>query len=146
MDADPRLRLQDASNADTRIVSVALGARGYDIVIGGGLLAQSGELIAKRLGAAKCAIITDTNVAGLHLDALLDGLGDACPQCGTITLNPGEATKSFAELAPLCERLLELGVERGDLVIAFGGGVVGDLGGFAASILRRGVRLVQIPT
>ncbi len=61
-------------------------------------------------------------------------------------LPPGEATKSFRELEPLCERLLELGLERGDLVVALGGGVIGDLAGFAAAILRRGVRFVQIPT
>jgi len=133
-------------SAQTGIVSVALGARSYDIVIGGGLLARSGELIAQALGNAKCAIVTDANVAGFHLETLLDGLGEACPRRGVITLDPGEATKSFAELAPLCERLLELGIERGDIVIAFGGGVVGDIAGFAASILRRGVRCVQIPT
>lgn len=138
--------MQDALSADARIVSLGLGARSYDIVIGGGLLARSGALISKRLGAVKCAIVTDENVAGRHLDTLLGGLGAECPHAGTITLKPGEATKSFSELAPLCERLLELGVERGDVVIAFGGGVVGDLAGFAASILRRGVSLVQIPT
>lgn len=138
--------MQDALSAEARIVSLGLGARSYDIVIGGGLLARSGALISKRLGAAKCAIVTDENVAGRHLDTLLGGLGTECPHAGTITLKPGEATKSFSELVPLCERLLELGVERGDVVIAFGGGVVGDLAGFAASILRRGVSLVQIPT
>ena len=138
--------MQDALSADTRIVPVGLGARSYDIVIGGGLLARSGALIFERLGAVKCAIVTDENVAGAHLDTLLGALGDTCPHAGTITLKPGEATKSFSELAPLCERLLELGIERGDAVIAFGGGVVGDIAGFAASILRRGVALVQIPT
>ncbi len=138
--------MQYALNADPRIVTVALGARSYDIVIGGGLLARAGELIAQSPGKAKCAIVTDANVAGFHLGALLDGLGDACPRRGVITLKPGEATKSFSQLAPLCEELLELGIERGDLVIAFGGGVVGDIAGFAASILRRGVRCVQIPT
>ncbi len=132
-------------DAEPRIVSLELGARSYDIVIGGGLLARSGELIVHSLGKAQCAIVTDVNVAGFHLDALLDGLGDACPRRGVITLRPGEATKSFAELATLCQGLLELGIERGDLVIAFGGGVVGDIAGFAASILRRGVRCVQIP-
>ncbi|MFZ8434160.1 3-dehydroquinate synthase, partial [Staphylococcus aureus] len=65
---------------------------------------------------------------------------------GTVVLPAGEQTKSFRELGPLCERLLEMGLERGDLVVPFGGGVIGDLAGFAASILRRGVRFVQIPT
>jgi shikimate kinase/3-dehydroquinate synthase len=65
---------------------------------------------------------------------------------GSIVLKPGEATKSFRELGPLCERLLDLGLERGDIVVPFGGGVIGDLAGFAAGILRRGIRFVQIPT
>lgn len=144
MDAEPNL--QDDDNTSPRTVPVGLGVRSYDIVIGGGLLAQTGALIARHHGTAKCAIVTDTNVAGLHLGALTAGLGGDCRLAGTITLKPGEATKSFTELASLCERLLELGIERGDLVIAFGGGVIGDLAGFAASILRRGVNFVQIPT
>ena len=125
---------------------VGLGARSYDVLIGGGLLACVGALIEKRLGTVKCAVVTDENVAAFHLDSLLGGLGSACPHAGTVTMTPGEATKSFSELEALSERLLEIGIERGDLVIAFGGGVVGDLAGFAASILRRGVNLVQIPT
>ena len=138
--------MQDALSADARIVSLELGARSYDIVIGSGLLSEAGALIHERLGAVRCAIVTDENVAAAHLDTLLAGLGSKCPHAGTITLKPGEATKSFSELGPLCERLLEFGIERGDVVIAFGGGVVGDIAGFAASILRRGVSLVQIPT
>jgi len=144
MDAEPNL--QDDQKSNLRTVPVGLGARSYDIVIGNGLLAQSGALIAKHHGTAKCAIVTDANVAGFHLDALAAGLGDMCPLAGTLTLAPGEATKCFPELARLSENLLELGIERGDLVIAFGGGVIGDLAGFAAGILRRGVNFVQIPT
>ncbi len=144
MDANPGM--QDVLSADAHIVTLGLGTRSYDIVIGGGLLAQSGALISKRLGAVKCAIVTDENVAEAHLDTLLGALDANCPHAGTISLKPGETTKSFSELAPLCERLLAAGIERGDVVIAFGGGVVGDIAGFAASILRRGVSLVQIPT
>lgn len=144
MDANPGM--QDPLSADTRIVSLKLGARSYDILIGAGLLAQAGALISRRLGAVKCAIVTDENVARHHLETLAGALGTQCPHAGTVTLKPGEATKSFSELAPLCERLLEMGIERGDAVIALGGGVVGDIAGFAASILRRGVSLVQIPT
>jgi 3-dehydroquinate synthase len=144
MDAEPNL--QDDPKTSLRTVPVGLGARSYDIVIGSGALAQAGALIARLPGTAKCAIVTDTNVAGLHLEALTAGLGDKCPLAGTITLTPGEATKCFAELASLSEGLLELGIERGDLIIALGGGVIGDLTGFAASILRRGVNFVQIPT
>ena len=144
MDAEPNL--QDDQKTNLRTVPVDLGARSYDIVIGPRLLAQAGALIAKHHGTAKCAIVTDANVAGFHLDALKAGLGDVCPVAGTLTLAPGEATKCFTELARLSENLLELGIERGDLVIAFGGGVIGDLAGFAAGILRRGVNFVQIPT
>ncbi len=142
LDAEPKV--QETIDTNVRIVPVGLGARSYDIVIGDGLLRQSRNLISTRHSAHRCAIVTDANVAGLHLESLKQSLGDIC--AGVVTLDPGEGTKSFYELGPLCERLLELGIERGDLVIAFGGGVIGDLGGFAASILRRGVNYVQVPT
>ena len=141
---DAESKVQDIADTNARIVPVGLGARSYDIVIGDGLLSQASTLIAERVGAQKRAIVCDANVAKHHLGALQDTLGDSC--IGVVTLEPGESTKSFYELGPLCENLLELGVERGDLVITFGGGVVGDIGGFAASILRRGVDFVQIPT
>ena len=136
--------MQDTANTSVRIVPVGLGERSYDIIIGDGLLDQSGDLISERLGARKCAVVTDTNVAGFHVDTLQQALNGAC--AGVVKLEPGESTKSFYELGPLCEQLLETGVERGDLVIALGGGVIGDITGFAASILRRGVNFVQIPT
>ena len=85
-------------------------------------------------------------MARLHLPVLEAGLRAENRLAGAIVLPPGEATKSFRELGPLCERLLRMGLERGDLVVAFGGGVIGDIAGFAASILRRGVGLVQVPT
>lgn len=129
-----------------RRVPVALGDRSYEVLIGPDLMAQAGALIAARLPGAKCGIVTDATVAGHHLAALERGLQPAVKLAGSIVLPAGEATKSFRELGPLCERLLELGLERGDLVVAFGGGVIGDLAGFAAGILRRGVRFVQIPT
>ena len=141
---DAESKVQDIADTNVRIVPVGLGARSYDIVIGEGLLAQSRNLIADRHDARQCAIVCDANVAKHHLGALQDALGDTC--AGVVTLEPGENTKSFYELGPLCENLLELGIERGDLVVTFGGGVVGDIGGFAASILRRGVDFVQIPT
>ena len=129
-----------------RTVPVALGTRSYDVLIGPDLLPEAGRLIATRLGKAKCAIVTDENVARHHLPALEASIKAEGRLRGSIVLPAGEATKSFRELGPLCEQLLELGVERGDVVVAFGGGVIGDLTGFAAGILRRGVRLVQIPT
>jgi 3-dehydroquinate synthase len=134
------------SRSDARTVNVPLGNRAYDVLIGPGLLARAGELIGARLGAARCAIVTDANVARFHLGALEAALKQDGRHVGSITLPPGESTKSFRELEPLCERLLELGLERGDLVVALGGGVIGDLAGFAAAILRRGVRFVQMPT
>lgn len=129
-----------------RTVTVPLGDRAYDVLIGPGLLPQAGELIAARLGAVKCGIVTDENVARCHLATVEKALQGAGQLAGTVTMRPGEATKCFSELGVLSERLLEMGLERGDLVVALGGGVIGDLAGFAASILRRGVRFVQIPT
>ena len=129
-----------------RVVPVALPGREYDVLIGPGLVAQAGRLIATRLGKARCGIVTDTNVARHHLAALEASLRAEGIHAGTIVLPAGESTKSFRELQPLCEGLLSMGLERGDLVVPFGGGVIGDLAGFAASLLRRGVRFVQIPT
>jgi len=133
-------------DASARTVTVPLGTRAYDVLVGPRLLSDAGWLTATRLGAAKCAVVTDENVARHHLGALETALKQEGLHAGSIILKPGEATKCFSELATLCERLLELGIERGDLVVAFGGGVIGDLAGFAAAILRRGVRFVQIPT
>jgi 3-dehydroquinate synthase len=116
------------------------------VLIGAGLLAQAAGLIEQRLGAAKCVIVTDENVAQRHLAPLETGLERHGRLAGTQILPPGEGTKNFGALADLCERILETGLERGGLVIALGGGVIGDLSGFAASIVRRGVGLVQIPT
>lgn len=129
-----------------RAVRVELAERAYDVLIGPGTLAEAADLIIGTVGRRKCAIVTDENVAHFHLGGLEDGLHRAGLHAGTIVLKPGEATKSFRDLAPLCERLLEAGLERGDIILPFGGGVIGDLAGFAAGILRRGVRFVQIPT
>jgi shikimate kinase / 3-dehydroquinate synthase len=135
-----------AAHSTPSTVDVALGARSYQVLIGAGLLRDAGTLIAGRFGQVKCGIVTDENVARHHLAALEASLKAEGLQTASIVLKPGEATKSFRELGPLCERLLEMGLERGDVVLAFGGGVIGDLAGFAAGILRRGVRFVQIPT
>jgi 3-dehydroquinate synthase len=135
-----------SSPRDSRRVAVELGQRTYDVLIGPGLLADAGRHIASRLKKAKCGIVTDENVARCHLPTLEASLKAEGRHAGSIVLPAGERTKSFRELAPLCEKLLEMGLERGDLVVAFGGGVIGDLAGFAAGILRRGVRFVQIPT
>jgi 3-dehydroquinate synthase len=135
-----------ASREGETIIDVALPGRSYAIVIGEDLLASSGRRIAAALKGARAAVVTDANVAALHLPALKGSFSEQGLLLGEVIVEPGEASKSFPVLASLSERLLELGVERGDCVIAFGGGVVGDLAGFAASILRRGVRVVQMPT
>lgn len=127
-------------------VRVALAGRPYDVLIGPQLSARAAELIGKHLAVAKCAIITDANVAAYHLEGLAAGLAARGQLAGTKVLPPGEGSKSFAVLQELCETLLALRLERGDLVLALGGGVIGDLAGFAASILRRGIRYVQLPT
>ncbi|MBX9591337.1 MAG: 3-dehydroquinate synthase [Hyphomonadaceae bacterium] len=127
-------------------VPVALGQRAYDVLIGAGLLARAADLIDSRVGPAKCVIVTDENVAKRHLAPLEAALERLGRHARTEILPPGETTKSFGALARLCERILETGLERGGLVVALGGGVIGDLTGFAASIVRRGVGFVQIPT
>jgi 3-dehydroquinate synthase len=128
------------------IIPVSLGHRSYDIEIGSGLLAQAGQIVARFLKRPFVAIVTDTNVAQHHLKSLEVALGTAGIKTASVIVPAGESSKSFEELAKTCDALLGLGVERNDVVVALGGGVIGDLTGFAASILRRGVRFVQIPT
>jgi len=127
-------------------VHVGLGDRAYDIKIGPGLLAQSGALIAPLLKRPRVAVITDENVANLHLDALRKGLDTNNITLSSLTLPAGEATKSWPHFERSVEWLLDEKIERNDVLIAFGGGVIGDLAGFAAATLRRGIRFVQFPT
>jgi 3-dehydroquinate synthase len=127
-------------------VHVDLAGRSYDIRIGPGLLAEAGAHIGPLLPRPFTVIVTDETVAGLHLETLKAGLAGAGIHAEAIVLPPGEATKSMAWLTRMVEWLLELKVERDDLIIALGGGVIGDLAGFAAAVLRRGVDFVQIPT
>ncbi|MBB3994579.1 3-dehydroquinate synthase [Sulfitobacter undariae] len=127
-------------------VHVALPGRAYDVEIGPGLLAQAGQFVAPLLKRPRVVVISDENVAALHLETLRAGLAADGITMESLLLPPGEATKCWAELTRCVEWLLDQKVERGDVVVAFGGGVIGDLVGFAASVLRRGVRFVQIPT
>src|SRR4051794_7651231 len=127
-------------------VPVALGTRAYDIVIGRGLLAELGTRIAPLKPGASAAIVTDETVAARHLKAAEAALAAAGIHAAPIIMPPGEATKSWHVLEQVCDRLLEARIERNDAVIALGGGVVGDLAGFAAAILRRGLDVVQVPT
>ncbi len=127
-------------------VRVDLPGRAYDIVIGPGVLAQAGDLIAPQLRRKRVVIVTDENVAAAQMRSLQEGLQDAGITSEALILPPGEATKGWEQFSRTVEWLIAQKVERGDVVIAFGGGVIGDLAGFAAAVVRRGVRFVQIPT
>lgn len=127
-------------------ITVALKTRSYDIHVGNGLLDVAGEIIAPLLSRPRTVIITDTNVAEHQLPRLEAALMQAKIAFDTIILPAGEATKSFKQLESLLDRLLDLKLERQDKIIAFGGGVIGDLAGFAASIYLRGIDFIQIPT
>jgi 3-dehydroquinate synthase len=127
-------------------VHVALPGREYNINIGPGLLAEAGSYIAPFLPRPRVVVISDETVAALHLDSLRAGLAAEGISMEALNLPPGEATKCWAQLTRCVDWLLEQKVERNDVVVALGGGVIGDLVGFAAAILRRGVRFIQIPT
>ena len=127
-------------------VEVRLGDRTYDIVIGPGLVARAGAEIGRLLPGGRAAIVTDRNVAGHHLETLRAGLDRGGIEFSTLVLPAGEKTKSFAALEEVVDGILEARLERGDAVIALGGGVIGDLAGFAAGIVRRGMNFVQMPT
>lgn len=127
-------------------VTVALGERSYEVRIAPGILAQAGAHIAPLLHRPRVVIVTDETVAELHLSALVDAFHAAHITSTALRIPAGEASKSWQEVERITNWLLEEKVERGDMVIAFGGGVIGDLVGFAAAILRRGVRFVQVPT
>ncbi|WP_121064886.1 3-dehydroquinate synthase [Chachezhania antarctica] len=130
----------------TQTVHVPLDSRAYDVVIGPGLLDAAGTRIAPLLHRPRVWIVTEERVAQAQLGALTAGLEASGIASETLILPPGEATKSWPHLTRVVEWLLDERVERRDVVVAFGGGVIGDLVGFAAAILRRGVRFVQIPT
>ena len=127
-------------------VRVELAERSYDILIGPGLLPRAGAMIAPILRRPRVAVVTDETVAALHLDALREGLAGQGIEMVALALPPGESTKGWPQFERTVEWLLEQRVERRDVVVALGGGVIGDLAGFAAAVLRRGVRFVQVPT
>jgi 3-dehydroquinate synthase len=133
-------------NTDPVIVDVALGERSYDIVIGRGVLASLGARVAALRPGARAAIVTDEYVATHWLRKTEASLLDAGITTSRIVVDEGEVSKSYEGLEFVCEELIAAKIERNDLVIALGGGVVGDLAGFAAAILRRGVDFVQVPT
>ena len=125
-------------------VTVDLGARSYDIVIGEDLLAQAGKLIKPHLKAKRVAVVTDENVYALHGKTLEAAL--SAYETHMIVRPAGESQKSFDGLQSVLEALFKAGFDRNDTLVAFGGGVIGDLTGFAASIYKRGCQFIQIPT
>ncbi len=131
---------------DPATVKVALGDRSYDIVIGRGLMASLGARVAALRPGAKAAIVTDENVARYHLPAVEAALAEAGVPTSRVIVPVGEGSKSFGVFEQVCEAIIAARIERGDLVIALGGGVIGDLAGFAASAVRRGIDYVQVPT
>ncbi len=128
------------------VIQVGLADRSYEIVIGRGQLHSLGQRIAALRPGAKAAIVSDETVIRHYLDAAQSALSTAGIQSTCVSVPPGEKSKSFETLERLCEALLEARIERGDLVVALGGGVIGDLAGFAAAIVRRGVDYIQVPT
>jgi 3-dehydroquinate synthase len=129
-----------------RTVRVELGDRSYDILIGPGLIAAAGREISSRLKGRKVAVVTDENVGARYLEAFMASLSEAGISAQSLILPAGEKTKSFEHLVTVCDAVLSARIERGDAVVALGGGVIGDLTGFAAGIVRRGSRFIQIPT
>jgi len=128
------------------VVQVALGTRAYDIVIGRGLIASLGTRIKALRPGAKVAIVTDETVAEKHLAAAEASLDAAGVGHSAIKVAPGEGSKNFATFEKVCEAIIAARIERNDLIVALGGGVIGDLAGYAAASVRRGLDFVQVPT
>src|SRR5215470_13942029 len=131
---------------DPTVVNVALGDRAYDIVIGRGQMRSVGVRASALRPGAKAAIVTDDTVADLHLEAAEAALAMGGLATNRVVVGSGERAKSFAGFEGVCEALIAARIERGDLVVALGGGVIGDLAGFAAAVVRRGLDYVQVPT
>ena len=132
--------------SDPTLVEVSLGARSYEIVIGRGIIAALGTRIAALRPGAKVFIVTDDNVARYVLEGAAAALAAAGVAAHRAIVPAGEASKSFAVFEQVCEAIIAARMERGDLVVALGGGVIGDLAGFAAAVVRRGLDYVQVPT
>jgi 3-dehydroquinate synthase len=138
--------LRQGELAEPIVVQVALGARAYDIAIGRGLIASLGARIKALRPGAKCAIVTDATVAKHHRVAAEAALRDAGIESPAIVVPQGEGSKNFATFETVCEAIIAAHIERGDLIVALGGGVIGDLAGYAAASVRRGLDFVQVPT
>jgi 3-dehydroquinate synthase len=136
----------EIARIDPLRIEVGLGARTYPVLVGSGLLDTAGEAMAPLLKRGRTAVVSDQTVWALHGARLTAALERAGIAVSPVIVPPGEQTKSFKGLADVSDRLLALELDRGDLITAFGGGVVGDLAGFAAAIYKRGIDFVQIPT
>lgn len=134
------------NNVEAVTVPVVLGDRSYDIIIGDKLMERAGAEIASRLGKIRVAVVTDENVAKHHLERLTTSLAEAGIDATPIIVSAGEKSKAFATLETVTNAVLAARLERGDAVVALGGGVIGDLSGFVAGIVRRGMKFIQIPT
>lgn len=132
--------------AESQSIKVDLGERGYDIVIGDGVLPSIGDHVSQMFPGARAIIVTDTNVDALHGRTVREALTTSGVEHADVVVAAGEKSKSFATLEQVVDGVLGAGMERGDVLLAFGGGVVGDLAGFAAGIVRRGMNFVQLPT
>ena len=140
--ADP----EPQSGRSPEAVHIALGPRSYTVLIGAGLLREAGRHMARLLPGRSAVVVTDRTVAALYLHPAMEALRKAGFDCSDLVVEPGEHSKDFATLGTVLDSLLSRGIERSTALVALGGGVVGDLAGFAASILLRGVPYVQIPT
>ncbi|MEM8839317.1 MAG: 3-dehydroquinate synthase [Pseudomonadota bacterium] len=132
--------------SDVERVVVELGERSYDILIGDALIERVGGLVKDRFGSVRTAIVSDEHVAKCHLEALRASLASASIEAVDIIVPQGESSKSWPVLQDVVDKVLHHKLERGDFLIALGGGVIGDLAGFAASLVRRGMPFVQVPT
>ena len=130
----------------TKPVRVNLGARSYDVVVGAGLMANAGEYLQSIVKGRRVALVSDETVLGRYLDILAPQLDAITPRWFVYKLSGGEKVKSFEGVSQLINQMLDDGIDRKCVVIAFGGGVVGDVGGFAAALLMRGIELIQMPT
>jgi 3-dehydroquinate synthase len=137
---------EEALRNMTTTIPVGLGDRAYDVVVGPRLIDKAGDYCAPFLKRGRTAVITDRNVGDHHGERFAVSLEKAGIAVDMLIVEPGEETKSFEGLADVSDRLLALGLDRGDVIVALGGGVVGDLAGFAASIYKRGIGFIQVPT
>jgi 3-dehydroquinate synthase len=133
-------------SGESIVVPVALGARAYDIVIGRGLIGSLGERIKALRPNAKVIVVTDATVAKYHLASAEAALRAAGIATARVIVPQGEGSKSYTTFENVCEAIIGARIERGDLVVALGGGVIGDLAGYAAASVRRGLDYVQVPT